>query len=77
MAQTEFKKATLSRRQFLGSAAGLTFAVSLGPNGAWLVGDARARGRSPWPWVLLTLFTGSIGPLLYLSLRRPRDGAAA
>lgn len=39
---------------------------------AWLIGDARARGRSPWPWVVLTLFTGSIGPLLYLSLRSPR-----
>ena len=56
MAQTEFKKATLSRRQFLGSAAGLTFAVSLGPNGAWLVGDARAaRGEfAIGAWVRIT-----------------------
>ena len=32
----------------------------------WLIPDARRRGRSPWPWVALTLAAGSFGPLLYL-----------
>ena len=34
----------------------------------WLIPDARRRGRSPWPWVILTLAAGSFGPLLYLVL---------
>ena len=33
----------------------------------WLVPEAKRDGRNPWPWVLLTLGTGSIGPLLYLA----------
>ena len=32
----------------------------------WMWKDAKAAGRNPWPWVLLTLATGSIGPLIYL-----------
>ena len=35
----------------------------------WMLGDARARGLNAWPYVLITLFAGSFGPLLYL-LRR-------
>jgi hypothetical protein len=38
---------------------------------AWLVPDARARGRNPWPWVAATLALGSFGPLVYLLTRRP------
>jgi hypothetical protein len=38
----------------------------------WLWGDARDRGISPMPYALLTLATGSAGPLLYL-IRRDRD----
>lgn len=33
---------------------------------SFLIPDARANGRNPWPWVIGTLFTGSIAPLLYL-----------
>ncbi len=32
----------------------------------WMVPDAKENGRSVLPWVLLTLASGSFGPLLYL-----------
>ena len=35
----------------------------------WMWNDARARGVSPLPYVVVTLFLGSIGPLLYLFRR--------
>jgi len=38
----------------------------------WMVGDARARGTNPWPFVLLTLVAGSFGPLFYLVARELR-----
>jgi hypothetical protein len=35
----------------------------------WIVRDAKASGRNPLPWVVLTLATGSFGPLFYLLAR--------
>jgi hypothetical protein len=46
--------------------------IALGLVLAWLWRDARAQGRNPWPWIVLTLAAGSFGPLLYL-LSAPRD----
>jgi hypothetical protein len=47
----------------------LTIALAMVTVGLWR--DARARGISPLPYVLLTAFTGSIGPLLYVVRREP------
>jgi hypothetical protein len=32
----------------------------------WMWHDAKAKGRNVWPWIALTLATGSFGPLIYL-----------
>jgi hypothetical protein len=40
----------------------------------WVYVDAKRRGVSPWPYIVLTLGTGSVGTLLYL-LVRERPGA--
>lgn len=36
----------------------------------WMWGDAKATGRNPWPWIVITLSIGSFGPLLYLITRK-------
>lgn len=35
----------------------------------WMWRDAQAQGRRFWPWLVLTLATGSFGPLIYLLWR--------
>lgn len=39
----------------------------------WMWHDAKAKGRNVWPWIALTLATGSFGPLIYL-VTRPVSG---
>ena len=41
----------------------------------WMTHDARARGLSAWPFILLTVVAGSFGPLLYLFVRELRSFA--
>jgi hypothetical protein len=41
----------------------------------WMWQDARDRGWSPMPYVLLTLGLGSVGPLVYLIRREATEAA--
>ena len=42
----------------------------------WMTSDARSRGLSAWPFVVITLVAGSFGPLCYLVARELRSTAA-
>ena len=42
----------------------------------WMIPEARRSGRNPWPWVVATLFLGSIGPLLYMATDRGTGGTS-
>ena len=50
--------------------------IALGISTAWMVNDAKRRGVSVWPFIALTLSTGSTGPLLYAILKLRAEGAA-
>ena len=56
MRNIKLDTAQISRRHFLGGAAGLTFAISVGPNGGWLVSDAAAKATeyAIGAWVRIT-----------------------
>ncbi len=56
MANINTDTTQISRRHFLSGAAGLTFAISLGPNGTWLVADAAAKATeyAIGAWVRIT-----------------------
>ncbi|HZR84061.1 MAG TPA: DUF2834 domain-containing protein [Candidatus Binatia bacterium] len=66
---------TLAAGSAVGAQMLLDLAIALTMVLTWLVRDARERGISPTPYVVLTLFAGSIGPLLYLVRRRDTEPA--
>jgi hypothetical protein len=41
----------------------------------WMVEDARRRGMRAWPFILVTVFFGSFGPLSYLIAREMRSAS--
>ena len=61
---------------FAGMQVFLDLVIALALFLVWMWRDARASGRNPWPWLLLTLVAGSFGPLVYLILhpQKPDTG---
>ncbi len=57
----------------MGAALTADLCISLTLVSTVLYRDARKHGRNPLPFLILTLFVGSIGPLLYLLLRSEED----
>ena len=43
----------------------------------WMTYDSRTSGLPAWPFVIMTVFLGSFGPLFYLLLRELRIGVPA
>ncbi|MFH7242268.1 MAG: DUF2834 domain-containing protein [Spirulina sp.] len=41
----------------------------------WMWRDAKATGRNPWPWLIMTLTMGSFGPLFYLLTQKSAAAA--
>jgi hypothetical protein len=49
--------------------------IALGMACTWMYRDATRRGKSPIPYIVLTIATGSIGPLLYVLMRDEQSAA--
>jgi hypothetical protein len=63
----------LAKGSLMGATLTADLCISLTLVATALYRDARQHGRSPWPFLVLTLTTGSIGPLLYLLLRSDEE----
>jgi hypothetical protein len=51
--------------------------IALALTVVWMYRDARERGAAFAPFLVLTVLLGSVGPLLYLILRRQPEAARA
>lgn len=58
----------------IGALVAVDLALALGMALMWMWRDARRRGVNPVPYAVMTLLTGSAGPLLYL-VRHPEPPA--
>lgn len=67
-------------REAASSLAGIAvladLAIAIGLIAVWMWNDARKRGISPLPYLITSLFLGSVGPLAYV-LRTGGDTAGA
>jgi hypothetical protein len=52
----------------------LDLVIALSFVSVWIWRDATAHGRNPLPWIIATVFTGSIAPLTYFVFR-PSDAS--
>jgi hypothetical protein len=60
------------RVAFTNTSAGLLLVdltIALGLVLAWMIKDARERKATVWPFAILTVLLGSVGPLAYLVVR--------
>lgn len=55
----------------------LDLVIALSFVSVWIWRDAKANGRNPLPWLVATLFVGSISPLAYFAFRPSTDTAPA
>ena len=62
-------------KSFAGAQVLVDLVIALGLFLVWMFRDAKASGRNPWPWLVITLTVGSFGPLLYLLTRKNVSGA--
>lgn len=60
---------TLARDEPWGLQLLLDLAIACSFAVGWMVADARKRQLTVWPFVVTTLFVGSIGPLAYVVRR--------
>jgi len=61
-----------------GTLLGIDLLCALMIGAVWITRDARTKGLSSWPYLVLTVATGSLGLLLYLVRHDdPRSGGRA
>jgi hypothetical protein len=65
----------LALREAWGMQMLIDLTIALTMVSSLLVIDARRRKRAAWPWLVVTLLLGSVGPLWYLALRSPAERA--
>lgn len=59
----------VARREPWGMQLLIDLAISLFLASLWLKPDAERRGLSPWPWLIGSVFVGSLSPLAYVVYR--------